>query len=64
MKKINYFLWWCAGARPEILEEYPTEHSKYFGIGGTILFTALMASFAGGYAFFTAFQNSFLAIIF
>lgn len=64
MKNINYFLWWCAGARPDIVEQYPTEHSKYFGIGGTILFTALMASFAGGYAFYTAFQNPFLAIIF
>jgi hypothetical protein len=64
MKKTTRFLWWCAGARPDILENCPTDHAKYFGIGGTILFTALMASFAGGYAFFTAFQNSFLAILF
>lgn len=64
MKKATRFLWWCAGARPDILENCPTDHAKYFGIGGTILFTALMASFAGGYAFFTAFQNSFLAILF
>ena len=57
MKKITRFLWWCAGARPEILESCTLDHAKYFGIGGTILFTALMASFAGGYAFFTAFKQ-------
>lgn len=64
MKKATKFLWWCAGARPDVLENCPTDHAKYFGIGGTILFTALMASFAGGYAFFTAFQNPTLAFCF
>lgn len=64
MKKINHFFWWCAGARTEILDSYPTEQSKYFGIGGTIIFTALMAAFAGGYAFNTAFHNIYLAIPF
>lgn len=64
MNKINKFLWWCAGANISILEKCPTDHSKYFGIGGTILFTALMASFAGGYAFYTAFDNTILALCF
>jgi hypothetical protein len=64
MKKVQHFLWWCAGAKPHILEHCPTDHAKYFGIGGTILFTALMASFAGGYAFYTAFQNTLLGILF
>ena len=53
---INKFFWWCAGANLEILKKCPTDHAKYFGVGGTIVFTALMASFAGGYAFFTAFK--------
>lgn len=64
MKKVNRFFWWCAGANLDILEECPTDHSKFFGIGGTILFTALMASFAGGYAIFTAFQSAELAVFF
>lgn len=54
---ITRFFWWCSGADIEILEECPTEHSKYFGIGGTILFTAVMATLAGGYAFYTAFYD-------
>lgn len=59
----NIFLW-SSGADLEILKQVPTEKSKYFGIGGTIVFTALMASFAGGYAFFTAFKSLSLAIPF
>jgi hypothetical protein len=64
MRYINRFFWWCAGTNVEVLEKCPTDHSKYFGVGGTIVFTALMASFAGGYAFFTAFKSTPLAFAF
>ena len=64
MKKVNRFFWWCAGANLDILEECPTDHAKYFGVGGTIIFTALMASFAGGYAFFTAFKSVLPSLFF
>src|SRR5690554_1415405 len=52
----NLFLW-ASGADLDILKQAPTDPNKYFGIGGTIIFTALMATFAGGYAFFTAFRE-------
>jgi hypothetical protein len=64
MEKISRILWWCAGARPDILKDCPTDHAKYFGIGGTIVFTALMAGFAGGYAFNTAFDSIILSVFF
>lgn len=64
MKRLEKILWWCAGAHLPVLEDCKTDQSKYFGIGGTILFTALMASFAGGYAFFTAFDHVFLSCFF
>lgn len=64
MKYLEEFFWWCAGANIEILRKYPTDHAKYFGVGGTIVFTALMACFAGGYAFFTAFKSVWLSIFF
>ena len=64
MKHLSRFLWWSAGANIDILEKCPTEHAKYFGVGGTIIFTALMASFAGGYAFFTAFKSPLLSVFF
>lgn len=61
---LNELMWFCSGANKEILRQCPNDYSKYFGIGGTILFTALMASLSGGYAFFTAFQSAGLAICF
>ncbi|MEH1009200.1 DUF4407 domain-containing protein [Winogradskyella sp. ECml5-4] len=63
-KSIYKLFLWSSGADLDILKQAPTDSNKYFGIGGTILFTALMASFAGGYAFFTAFKNPVLAIVF
>jgi hypothetical protein len=64
IRRIERIFWWASGAKIDILEKLPTEHSKYTGIGGTIIFTALMASFAGGYAFFTAFKDIALSIFF
>lgn len=64
MNRINRFFWWCAGANIDILKKCPTDHAKYFGVGGTIVFTALMASFAGGYAFFTAFKSVLPSLFF
>jgi hypothetical protein len=61
---LNELLWFCSGANREIIRKCPNDHSKYFGIGGTILFTALMATLSGGYAFNYAFHNTNLAIYF
>lgn len=61
---VNEFFWICAGVNREILRKCPTDWSKYFGIGGLILFTALMASLSGGYAFYTIFDSTILAIFF
>jgi hypothetical protein len=63
-KNIEIFFLWSSGIHLEIIEEIPHEKSKYFGIGGTIVFTALMASLAGGYAFFTAFKSVSLSVFF
>jgi hypothetical protein len=63
-KKIDNLFLWSSGADLQILNQVPMEKNKFFGIGGTILFTALMASFAGGYAFFTAFKDPYLSIPF
>ena len=62
--KIYRFFLWSSGADLEILDRVPHENNKYFGIGGTIIFTAAMASFAGGYAFFTAFKDPNLSAFF
>lgn len=54
---INEFLWICAGANRKVLRQCPTDYAKYAGIGGTILTTAIMAMFSGGYALFSIFSD-------
>lgn len=61
---LNEFLWVCAGVNRKVLRQCPTDYAKYAGIGGTILFTALMAMLSGGYAFFFVFNSTTLAIAF
>jgi hypothetical protein len=59
--RLQRFFWMCAGTPVSVIEKYPTEHSKYLGIGGTIFFTALFAGLSGGYALYFVFAGSMLA---
>ena len=51
------FLWWCSGAHQDLLQQFPSEHSKYAGIGGVILATFVLAAIAGGYAVYSVFGD-------
>lgn len=64
MSKVKEFLLMCSGVNREILEECPTDVNKYVGIGGTVLFTGVLAFFSSAYAIYTVFDNYFLAFIF
>lgn len=68
MEKISRFFWFCAGAHIPTLEKHSTEHNKYFSIGATVVFTALFAALAGGYALYFVFSGSagavWLAVLF
>jgi len=59
--RLQRFFWICSGTPLSVIEKYPTEHSKYFGIGATIFFTALFAGLSGGYALYFVFSGSALA---
>lgn len=59
--QIQRFFWICAGTPVSVIEKYPTEHSKYVGIGATIFFTALFAGLSGGYALFFVFSGTAFA---
>lgn len=61
---LNEFLWICAGVDREVLRQCPSDHSKYAGIGGTILFTALMAVLSGGYAMSFVFGKPWAGALF
>ncbi len=58
------FLWWCAGAHQQLLKEFPSEHSKYSGLGGVILATFVLASISAGYAVYSVFGSWGWTIIF
>jgi hypothetical protein len=56
--QFQHFFWVCAGTPVAMIEQYPTEHSKYLGIGATIFFTALFAGLSGGYALYFVFSGT------
>lgn len=62
MTYIQRMLWFCAGAYQPLLKKCLTESNKYIGIGGTVLFTAIFAGLAAGYAMHTVFDSSYVAI--
>ncbi len=64
MKKMKDFLLFCAGVDRSILEKAPSDENKYMSVGGTILFTGLLAFFSGGYALYTVFDNWMAALAF
>ncbi|MEQ8706653.1 MAG: DUF4407 domain-containing protein [Phaeodactylibacter sp.] len=64
MTKIKQFLLYCSGTDTSILEKCPSDENKFIGIGGTVLFTGLLAFFSAGYAVYTVFDNYFFAFLF
>ncbi len=62
MKSIRSFILFCSGAAPQLLKRCPTETSKYVGIGASVLFTAIFASAAAGYALSVIFESIWIAI--
>jgi len=61
MKNIRNFFIFCSGANFSLLKKCPTEENKYLGIGGTVLFTGILASLSGGYALYSVFDNAVIA---
>ena len=59
-RKVNTLtrlLWWAAGADRKLLMQCPhADHVKFFGLGGIVLATGLLAAISGGYAFYTIFS--------
>ncbi len=59
---LNFFIF-CSAADKSILQLCPaSERTKYASIGATVFFTGILASLSGGYAFYTVFNNTVIAI--
>lgn len=56
--RLTEFLWSCAGVDKPLLRMSSQDYAKKAGMGGTILFTAIMAMLSGGYAIYTVFHES------
>ncbi|MGE4289315.1 MAG: DUF4407 domain-containing protein [Salinivirgaceae bacterium] len=61
---IYRFFCWCSGARLYLLKKCPTDYNVFFGIGMIVFLTGVMASMSGSYAFYTVFNNTYLALAF
>jgi len=55
--KLERFFWWCAGADERLLDEHcpPSDHVKYFCLGGIVLATGVLAFLSSTYAFYAIF---------
>src|SRR5215208_2057387 len=58
------FLWWCAGAHQKLLKQFPSEQTKYAGLGGVLLATFVLATLSSGYAIYSVFGNWLWTIAF
>ncbi|MFL5773076.1 MAG: DUF4407 domain-containing protein, partial [Flavisolibacter sp.] len=58
------FLWWCAGAHQKLLKQFPSEQTKYAGLGGVLLATFILAALAAGYAIYSVFGNIIWTVAF
>lgn len=61
MNWMQKFLVVCSGSSITLLEKSPTEINKHAGIGGVILFTAILAALSSGYALHSVFDNVWAA---
>lgn len=64
LKGIYRFFCWCSGGRLYLLKKCPTDYNIFFGIGMIVFLTGVMAALSGSYAFFTIFNNTYIAVAF
>src|ERR1700694_4885918 len=58
------FLWWCAGAHQKLVKQFPSEGTKYAGLGGVLLATFVLATLSSGYAIYSVFGNWIWTVVF
>ena len=62
MKRPGDFFILCSGANRDLLEQCPSERSKYSGLGAAVFFTGLFAFLSASFAFYTVFDNYVISI--
>ncbi len=64
MKDLQNFLLLCSGVDSAMLKKSPADVNKFIGIGGTVLFTAILAALASAYAAYTVSDSILISISF
>src|SRR5687767_435159 len=62
MKPITNFFLICSGCNLHLLEQCPTDRSKYAGLGATVFFTGFFAFLSAAFALFTVFNSYLISI--
>jgi hypothetical protein len=62
MKHLGDFFVLCSGAHRELLNQCPSERSKYAGLGAAVFFTGLFAFLSASFAFYTVFDSYFISL--
>ena len=63
MDKVSRFFLFCSGVYQSLLEDCPSEKNKFVGIGASIFFTGLFATFAAIYTLTTIFHQIYAPIL-
>jgi hypothetical protein len=63
MKFLANFFIICSGAHLKLIEECPTERTKYAGLGATVFFTGFFAFLAAAFALYTVFDSYVISIL-
>lgn len=53
-----------SGVDRDILQHCPADESRFIGVGGTVIFTGLLAFLSSSYAIYTVFDNWLMALFF
>jgi hypothetical protein len=61
---LKEFFLFSSGVDRDVLQHCPSDESRFIGVGGTVIFTGILAFLSSSYAIFTVFDNWPMAIFF
>ena len=61
---IKEFFLFSSGVDRDILQHCPADESRFLGVGGTVIFTGILAFLSSTYAIYTVFDNWLMAVFF
>lgn len=62
MERITRFFLICSGADLRLLDQCPSDRTKYAGLGATVFFTGFFAFMAAAFALYTVFDSYWISV--